>query len=237
MKLPKPETIAWNGTEAIDVYVGKHDGFDNIGVKYSRQIIYVKDDFWIVKDNFSSDKPHEYKQVWQGHYSLEDAPNLLHASFDDASGLDIYQIRKLDTVLNSGKRGKQWSVVSKNNQINYSFITILYPYKKFSNTIEKTNNLKIKGWSLNSSTWKATGAEPVSLTKNDKTVFFAVRELSLNNLKIGFSTLADVFITMKDQSLTVQLIGENTTEITFKNKMIQKNSTLKPGDIVEYVIK
>ena len=219
------------------MYVGSHDGFENVGVKYSRQVIYLKDDFWIVKDNFSSNKTHDYKQVWQGHYSLEQAPDLLHASFDDASGLDIYQVKKADTVLNEGKHGKQWSVVSKNNQANFSFITILYPYKGFLNTIEKADKLKFKDLALNHSKWKITGAKSISFTKNDKTVFFAVKELGLNDLKIEFSNLSDVFVNIKDQVLTVESIGENETEISFKNKTIQKSSTLKPGETVEYEIK
>ncbi|CAN5739029.1 hypothetical protein BH11BAC3_BH11BAC3_15420 [soil metagenome] len=236
-KLPQPKTIAWKGNKDLDIYAGSHDGFENIGVKYSRQVLYLKDDFWVVKDNFSSNKTHDYKQVWQGHYSLEQAPDLLHSSFDDASGLEIYQVRKADTVVNDGKHGKQWSVVTKKGQTNFSFITILYPYKGFSNNIEKADNLKFKDWALNNSKWKISGEKPISLTKKDKTVFFAVKELSLNDLTIQFSTLADVFVTIKDQVLTVQSIGENETEIIFKNKTIQKSSTLKPGETVEYEIK
>jgi hypothetical protein len=34
---------------------------------YSRQVIYLM--ILIVKDNFKADKPHTYKQVWQGHYT------------------------------------------------------------------------------------------------------------------------------------------------------------------------
>ncbi len=235
-KLPHPKTIIWKGNKDLDVYAGSHDGFENIGVNYSRQVIYIKDAFWIVKDNFSSDKAHDYKQVWQGHYTQEQAPNLLHATFEDASGLDIYQIRKVDSVLSSGKNGKQWSVVSKKDQTNFSFITVLYPYKGFSNTIEKTDNLKFRDWSLNNSNWKVTGVDPVSLTQKDKSAFFAVKELSLHDLNVQFSTLSDVFVTIKGQVLTVQSIGETETEILFKNKTVQKKSVLKPGDTIEYVI-
>ena len=236
LKLPKPKTIAWKTSNDIDVYVGSHDGFDNVGVKYSRQVIYIKDDFWIVKDNFSSEKPHTYKQVWQGHYSLEEAPDFLHATFDDASGLDIYQTKKADAVLSAGKHGKQWSVISKNNQTNYSFITLLYPYKNFSNTLSKKDTITCKGWDLNKSAWTITGSESVSLTKKNKTAFFAVRELLLKDVKLKFSTLSDVFITIEDRTLTLQSIGENDIELMFTNKSSQQKSTLKPGDIVTYTL-
>ena len=234
LKLPKPKTIAWKTSNDIDVYVGSHDGFNNVGVNYSRQVIYIKDNFWIVKDNFSSEKPHTYKQVWQGHYSLEEAPDLLHATFDDASGLDIYQTRKADTVLSSGKHGKQWSVISKSNQTSYSFITLLYPYKNFANTITKKDTITCKGWALNKSGWTITGSAPVTLTKKNKTAFFAVKELLLKDIKIQFSTLSDVFVTVEDGTLTLQSIGENSTGLIFKNKSIQKKATLKPGDLLLY---
>ena len=218
------------------MYVGSHDGFNNVGVNYSRQVIYIKDDFWIVKDNFSSEKPHTYKQVWQGHYSLEEAPDLLHATFDDASGLDIYQIRKPDAVLSSGKHGKQWSVISKNNQTNYSFITLLYPYKNFANTITQKDTITCKGWDLNKSGWIITGSEPVSLTKKNKTAFFAVKELLFKDMEIQFSTISDVFVTIENGTLTLQSIGENDIDLIFINKSSRQNSTLKPGDIVAYTL-
>lgn len=236
LSLPHPKTIAWKNNNDIDLYIGSHDGFNNVGVSYSRQVIYLKNDFWIVKDNFLSNKTHNYKQVWQGHYSLEDAPNLIHSTFEDASGLDIYQIKKVDTVSTSGKHGKQWSVVSKNNQTNYSFITILYPYKGFSNITEASDSLKFKDWVLNNSKWKITGVEPASLTKNDKTIIFSVKELVLNDIKIDFLALSDVFVTIKNKILTIQSIGENETQISFTNKNIQKSATLKPGETVEFLI-
>ena len=84
-ELPNPKTITWKTDENLDVFVGSHNGFKNIEVDYTRQVIYLKDDFWIVKDNFKSNKPHTYKQIWQGHYSTEEAPNLFRSSFFFAS--------------------------------------------------------------------------------------------------------------------------------------------------------
>ncbi len=50
--LPAPTNIAWEINENFDYFVGSHNDFENVGVAYSRQVIYVKDDFWIVKDCF-----------------------------------------------------------------------------------------------------------------------------------------------------------------------------------------
>ena len=51
-ELPNPKVISWETTEDFDLFTGSHDGFENVGVEYTRQVIFVKDDFWIVKGQF-----------------------------------------------------------------------------------------------------------------------------------------------------------------------------------------
>ena len=233
-ELPQPKTMAWKSNEELDVYVGSHNGFKNAGVDYSRQVIYLKDDFWIVKDNFKSENLHTYKQVWQGHYSLEEAPNLLRSTFDDATGFDIYQIKKVDTVQTNGKRGKQWSVVSKNNQTNFSFITVLFPYKGYSNRMdEAAENLKINDWELNNSNWKAEGKEVTSLSKEHESVFFSVIKLELNTIKLMFSEASDVFVKFEKNQISIQSLNEMDVQFTFGNK---KAILLKSGEKTVYEV-
>ena len=97
-KLPNPKVISWKTSDNFDSFVGSHDGFKNIGVSYSRQVINIKNDFWVVKDKFNSKSVHTYKQVWQGHYSLEHQPNLLRSTCEKGSGLDIYKLQAGDLV-------------------------------------------------------------------------------------------------------------------------------------------
>tara|TARA_R110002050_G_scaffold1281_3_gene9222 strand:- start:22785 stop:25025 length:2241 start_codon:yes stop_codon:yes gene_type:complete len=238
LELPHPTTIAWETNSSIDLFVGSHDGFENSGVTYSRQVIYLKDDFWIVKDNFSSATSHDYKQVWQGHYSLEESSNLIRSTFDNASGLDIYQIKKTDTVTTSGTRGKQWAVVAKNNQNTFSFISVLYPYKGYASRInEEQKKPNFKGWVLNNTFWNISGNEPSSLSNGTEAVVFSVNKLEFEKIKLGFSDISDVFVILKDHMLTVQLIGDKVGELTFENKDIVRNIVLKPGATVEFTIK
>lgn len=232
--LPNPKAITWRTNGNLNVFIGSHDGFENIGVNYIRQVIYLRDDFWIVKDNFSSEKSHDYKQVWQGHYSLEESPNLIRSTFDNASGLDIYQIKKVDTVTTSGQRGKQWSIVSKKNQTHFSFITILYPYMGYSNRIDEDSDaLQFKDWILNDSKWKLEGEDNVSLSKGNESLFFSVKNLELSPIKIRFSIAADVFIKLKDNQLTIQSLNEKDVQVLFKNKT---SILLKPGEEITYEI-
>lgn len=235
--LPNPKTIAWQTNKDLDVFIGSHDGFENIGVNYSRQVVYLRDDFWIVKDNFSSEKPHDYKQVWQGHYSLEKAPNLIRSTFDNASGLDIYQINTVDHVTSSGQRGKQWSIVAKENQTDYSFITVLFPYKRYDNRIDEDSDLpKFKDWKLNNTKWNFAGDESVALTKGSENVFFSVDTLKFETIALDFSETSDVYVKFKNNQLTIQSLADKKLEITFKSNAANKMLTIAPGETIEISI-
>ncbi|WP_418262900.1 heparinase II/III family protein [Flavobacterium faecale] len=236
--LPQPKTIAWDSNDNLDYYVGRHNGFENIGVNYSRQVIYLKNDFWIVKDNFQSGKPHIYKQVWQGHYSFEKAPKLLRSSFVDGSGNDIYQLVATDSVTTSGKNGKEWSVVSKNNTANYSFITAIVPFRKFDDRIdEDKESPQLKGWEVNKSKWTVEGLGGITLTKENSTVFFSVKKLTLNNIQIQFSSEADVYVKQDKNRLSIQSLSNKDVQMDFVNQIIKKSTSVKPGQVVVFEVK
>jgi hypothetical protein len=237
-KLPNPKVIAWKSNNHFDLFVGSHDGFENIGVSYTRQVIYVKDDFWIVKDNFSSDDLHNYKQVWQGHYSLENEPNLLRSTFNNGSGLDIFQINKIDEVETSGKRGKQWSVVSKKDREDFSFITILYPFSTYDKCLDIVNEkMSFGNWSLNNSDWDVEGDEVISLSNEDKSMFFSVKSLEKENIKIEFSVASDVFVTSKNNGLTIQSLSDKETQIIISEGKTQEEISLHSGQEIKYEFK
>ncbi len=236
-KLPAPTTIAWKSNIDLDFFAGSHNGFENIGVKYNRQVIYLKDDFWIVKDNFRSEKPHTYKQVWQGHYSSELAPNILRSTFNDGSGLDIYQLIEADSVHTSGTRGKEWTVVSKNKKSDFNFITVIFPFGKFDNRIdEDKTNPKLKGWQLNNSKWDIVGNDATSLTKDNLSLFFSVKKLELNKLKIIFSENADVFIKLDRNSLTIQSLNSKPLDIEVLGTKSNGKAHLDSGNEINFTL-
>lgn len=245
-KLPNPKVIAWSSNSNNDFFVGAHDGFENIGVNYSRQVINVNNDFWLVKDNFKSNESHVYKQVWQGHYTLEHQPNLIRATFEDASGFDIYQLRDIDAVTTSGTRGKQWAVATKKEVKNFNFITVLFPYVGFDkriNELEKKPSLK--GWKLNDSDWKATGEEVISITKNNESYFFGVKTLEYKNTRIEFSSIAEVYCVVENKEISIQSLGDKEVNVTIKEvvpvKPISKKNfnsvQLKPAALFKTILK
>lgn len=224
-ELPKPEIIAWNTSENLDVFIGKHNGFNNVGVNYSRQVMYVKDDFWIVKDNFYSEENHVFKQVWQGHYSLENQPNLMRSTFDNGSGLDIFQLNTIDKIKIDGARGKQWVIASKTNQQNFSFITVLYPFSTYDKRIDEDNsNPSFSSWKQTSSTTNFEGKDVKVLAKENEYIAFSVEKLAFKYFKTSFNAPVDVYIKKTLQNIQIQLLSELPVKIN--SKVIQPGETI-----------
>jgi hypothetical protein len=214
-QLPNPNVIGFQKNTPIEVFIGAHDGFKNVGVTYSRQVINVENDFYIVKDNFSSDEHHVYKQVWQGHYSSENSPNLLRSSFQNGSGLDIYQLNKVDKVKTDGARGKEWSIVSSEKKKKHQFITVIFPFTKYEERInEDENKPDLKGWEINTSNLKSDAIQ--TLSKSGKHFLFGVQEIEINNEKIKFSEKVDLFIDIKREKTLIQ-------SLHYKNFKIYKS--------------
>ena len=229
-ELPNPKVISWKTTNDLDVFVGSHDGFENVGVHYSRQVINIKNNFWIVKDNFKSENEHTYKQVWQGHYSLENAPNLLRATFDDATGLDIFQLQKADTVTNNGARGKQWSVVSKKESGDFSFITAIFPYSGYDNRIDETTTIsKIGNWDVNHQKLFKSDASAI-ISNNSTFILFETSTIENEKISIQLNKKSDVLIYVKDE-VVVQNIDDKP--IFISSKFWKGEKRLNPGDLLE----
>ncbi|MBU0942678.1 MAG: heparinase II/III family protein [Bacteroidetes bacterium] len=235
--LPQPKTITWKTSDQLDLYVGSHNGFENKGVAYSRQIIYLNHDFWLVKDNFKSNNSHTYKQVWQGHYSYEKAPNLLRSSFNDGSGLDIFQLVATESVSKSGKNGKEWSVVTKQANDNFSFITALVPFKKFDDRINDENEIPaLKGWEQNQSKWTSDGSQTTTLSKGDATLFFSARTLKYNTIGIFLESEGDLYISENESTFTIQSLSDAALQMTVTTKKSKNKVVLEPGETYQFKI-
>lgn len=238
-KLPNPKVITWESNATFDFFAGSHDGFEDSGVNYSRQVLYIKDAFWIVKDNFQSESSHEYKQVWQGHYTTELGPNLIRSSFPDASGSDILQLNAIDTFRTSGARGKSWTVLSKIDQQDFEFLTVIFPYKGYSKRIEETSKeITLKGWAVNDSPWETTGSNPTVLSKEAQHFGFGIQTMKMNDIRIQADSETDLYVALEGVELSVYLLGDKATTINFQSGRGTAKTTsvsLKPGE--HYVFK
>lgn len=230
-ELPQPEVIAWESNDAYDFFAGSHNGFENVGVSYTRQVIYVKEAFWIVKDHFKSDQAHKYKQVWQGHYTHENGPSLLRAVAPDASGHDIWQLYPADEVVRDGARGKQWSVVSTSTKKEHEFLTIIYPYRKYNNRIDETaQHKKLDDWVFNTTAELETGQ--TSLVKDNTTFVFQLKAWENQDWTVQAQEAADLFIAQKENQLRIQSISSEEKPLTVTAKKTSKKfrKTLAPGE-------
>ena len=231
-QLPQPQVIAWESNDAYDFFAGSHNGFEQVGVDYTRQVIYVKDAFWIVKDHFQSDNPHQYKQVWQGHYTHENGPNLLRAVAPDASGHDIWQLYPADEVVNGGARGKQWSVVATSDKKAHAFLTIIYPYRKYNNRIDETTEQKeLNDWVINTAEDQET-VLMTNLAKEQTTFVFELKVWENQVWMVQAKEETDLFIQQEDDQLTIQSISsqEKTLTVTVKKTGKKTTKTLAPGE-------
>ena len=162
----------------------------------------------------------------------------MRSTFNDGSGSDIFQLVSIDSVLTYGTRGKEWAVASKNNKTNFNFITVIFPFAKYDDRIdEEKTSPDLKGWKINKSKFTFEGAQATSLTKGDQSVFFSIKKLELNKLKIIFSEKADVFLKLESNKLSIQSL--NTKGIQLEINGVKENGkvTLVPGKELHFTLK
>jgi hypothetical protein len=229
--LPTPTTIAWETNDNFDLFVGSHDGFEASGVNYTRQVIYVKDAFWIVKDNFTSDASHTYKQVWQGHYTPEGTPDLLRSSFADAKGSDIYQLNAVDTAISDGVHGKKWNVLSKANQKDFEFITVIRPYDRYNSGIDPTKN-KVGEWKQDELSFDAKGDNLKSLSQGNEAYLFGVMSLTINGVTWTSEKATDLYVSYDENGIIIQSIEDEAVSFKVKGGKKSTINDLKPGQTI-----
>jgi hypothetical protein len=235
--LPKPKTILWDPTEKREWYIGSHDGFEEAGVSYSRQVFSVENDFWIVKDNFNAAEGHEVKQVWQGHYTNDQESSLIRATFANGSGLDIYQLAEADESVQDGTQGKEWSIFVKKDQAHFSFITILYPFATYSRSLNPADkDFNIAGWVINAPGIQVEGKNLRAISKDGRHYLFNVESIELGEQSFSFAGPADLYYAEADQEVYLLEDGEETVTISgrkkFKinNEVKKQSAVMQPGD-------
>ena len=242
--LPNPETILWLPESNREWYIGSHDGFEEAGVTYSRQVFAVDNDFWIVKDNFNAKSPHDFKQVWQGHYSIDASPVLIRSTFDDGSGLDIYQMTEPDQISQDATRGKGWAIITKEDQTHFSFITILYPFSTYSSSLNPgSKNFKISGWAVDQAGIDVHGANLRAISKDGEHYLFNVEEITVGVHIFRFSTPSDLFYSEEKEQIYLLEDSKETVESISKKKFkingeLKKHSAeMMPGDVLSIISK
>ena len=237
----EPEAIAWSSDNALDFFAGEHNYYLSEGTSYQRSIIFIKDGFWIVQDNFNSTAPHSYQQVWQGHYDQEMDGRWIRTTFPDGGGLDIVQLHDEPYSIDFGsKRSKGNAVFSTDLQSDMKFTSLVYPFKGFDQRILETSDLEnfnVKGWSI--VTNKNAGSGEISvgtdanivLNKDDQYLLIDATFFQLNDERIEFSNKTDFFIEKSESGTALKLFGVRSIQVLENNLInnIYANEKLDPG--------
>lgn len=241
-QLPQPTVLAWVNNDQFDLFVGSHNGFENIGVQYTRQVIFVKDEFWLVKDNFYAEGEHAYKQVWQGHYTFENGPDMLRATFHNGGGCDILQLHDTDAFETSGSRGKEWAVVSKSQTGDFSFLTMIYPYAEYDKRLDESDSTqRLPDWTIGDPLFEASGPNVKTLNTKGQSYAFDVQKLILEGIEVRCSTASDMYLKLDNDKVILKGIGDKEVnvsisgakEVILNGKGMGSSFQMLPGDVLE----
>ncbi|UCD39166.1 MAG: hypothetical protein JSW54_06730, partial [Fidelibacterota bacterium] len=124
--LPEPSVEAFLTESSFDYLWGNHNGYDSIDVQYSREILFLRDGFWIIRDHFRSNTPHTYQQIWQGDFQIGDDRRLYRRFLDPDVTLNIIQLLPATYDISRGAfREKKNTMVSHGGDAHFRFTTLL----------------------------------------------------------------------------------------------------------------
>ncbi|MBN1302073.1 MAG: heparinase II/III family protein [Melioribacteraceae bacterium] len=214
MDLPDPVTRFWKTDKNYDVFIGSHNAYENIGVEYKRKVIFIKDGFWIVKDSFKSESPHNYQQIWQGHYSIELNNIHLRSTFQNGSGLDIVQMN--NSIINIDQddfRGKGTSVFNTASKDEHDFITLLFPFAHFDERMiidRHMSDLKVGEWII---TLAEKNKDRIHLQSDKRRITFSCGKIQTETGEILFSDKTDLLITRHNDYFEIANIDDKTVAV------------------------
>ncbi len=245
--LPKPKTILWRTEKHFDYFSGTHNGYDSLGVKYFREMFFIKSGFWIVRDFFQSTGEHNYQQVWQGHYSKEENNSHLISTFRNGSGMDIVQLEKNPPKVYYGSfRGKGNAVFETKHSGDFIYMTLLFPFKDFGGRLELNENsdsIKVKNTFLIKNPGNKiletggikSNAKYILQIDKDDLIFFDVNNIRIENSEISFSENTSFEIKPGGNGYTLLCLSFKNVSLEknefSKIKIIRNNSETKQKDI------
>ncbi|MRT92499.1 heparinase II/III family protein [Ancylomarina sp. 16SWW S1-10-2] len=237
-KLPVPKVIAWNKDKEVDFFIGTHDGYQDLSVETYRQVFFLKDGFWLVRDHFiSKNGKHKYQQVWQGHYSAENKAHV-RSVFPNGAGLDIIQLGEIPNSIKKGSaRGKGRVVLETKSALEATYSTLLYPFKGFEERIqsaEKYEKLKLNDWTIINSNEVINNADIESnaslvLSKKKIHILFDVQSIEFKSgEEISLDRKSDLILKRENGAWYITNCGISEVRLTISNHYVD----LKPGKSV-----
>lgn len=226
--LPEPRVINWQDEVDYSLFIGSHDGYEDLNIDYSRMVLFIKDEFYIIKDHFNnrSETEHQFQQVWQGNYSAENENQLLRSTFPNGSGLDIYQMNSDDyAIAKNDARGKGSSIVSSRSDKKYSFLTLLSPFRNFDNRLIINENNKIENigvWKYYKNNFKNDSIRITAdkiISNGSRTIIFGISSLRINEVNISFPSKTDILLHTAERSIKILSLNSSPKDIKFSSEV------------------
>ena len=212
-------------------------------------VLFIKDGFYIIKDEFknNSEDEHLYQQVWQGHYSVSNDNRLLRSTFQNGSGLEIFQLSNEKYSISSGNaRGKSNSIVSFKSKVDDRFLTIIYPFDHFERQVVDDNAKEISNI-LNWETHIENYSDDTVLieanniiTRGNEYYLFGLTKFKYvsNIVKFNDNSKADFRIFSDNEYIEIQSLNSKIVVLKLLKKIADNSEStireikLKPGEIV-----
>ena len=125
--LPTPTVLQWTTGDSTDRFMASHNGFDTVGVAYTREILFVKPAFWVVRDRFTAGNgAHSAQQFWQGKFETVEPGHV--RSVQGPARLDIIQVsRESLTAIAGGGNETESIVFHAAPAKQHEFVSVLIP--------------------------------------------------------------------------------------------------------------
>ena len=244
-ELPQPKVIAWYAGDKLDYFAGAHNGYEDIGVDYQREVIFIKDGFWIVRDFFQSPEPHTYQQIWQGHFDEERKGRHIRATFQNGAGLEVILLdERCDSISYGSNRGKGRAVFNKTERSLDGFTTLLYSFEGFETRIPAETDLgkfKLKNWEIINSrdgiyatdNWTSDASN--ILHKENSWVLLDASFFEYKGKRLAFSKATDLYLDGTDNTWEVLIMGRERVNLleTGLPGVSDSRKELKPGDLIK----
>lgn len=227
--LPIPQVITWKNTDEFDLFIGTHDGNNDIETATYRTVIFIKDGFWIVQDKLiANNSKHKTQQVWQGHYDINTEGKHIRSVFPNGAGLEIIQLGdSADKISKASARGKGRTVFEKTFQDETEWTTLLFPFKDFEERlmVENYQAFKADDWKIvsNENSPVKTDAKQVIYNKTNY-LLLGVTEVIIKGTPISTQE-SDLWVKIQQNNIEVTNCGIQLIEIN--------NTSVKPGETIK----
>ncbi len=149
--LPAPKVISWEKTDHFDHFIGTHNGFDALDIRYYREILFFHAGFWLVIDHFERSAGHTCQQIWQGDFEYM-TDNVWQKRYSDGSGIRIIQIGdETFTTRRMNFRSMSNTIIEARPESDFVFTTLLIPFKdkeQIPGELPASKAIRVKGWDM-----------------------------------------------------------------------------------------